>query len=213
MKANLVFGAHPDDEILGPGGTIASLSQQGEKVESILFTRGNRFPPWWDEKKLEKTREKESKNAAKILGISKTHFLGFRDAEIIKQVNDAIIEKIVKIIRKEEPERIFYHSKNDTHPDHVAVSTIVERALEKINPKPKCYSYEISNFVNFFERKDPKIFFDVTNTLDEKIAAIRAFQSQKLLMLPLIPIVFARAVSNGRKSGFRYAEKFTVTSF
>ncbi|MBR9678560.1 MAG: PIG-L family deacetylase [Nanoarchaeota archaeon] len=213
MKTNLILGAHPDDEILGVGGTAASLSQKGETVKSIVFSRGNKFPPWWNEEKLSKTRKEESRKAAKILGIKKTYFLGLKDMGLPKSMNEKIIKKVRRVIKKEKPDRLFYHSKNDTHPDHMAVNNIVKKALAKISQKPKCYTYETSSFISFFERKEPKIFFDITNTLDEKISALKAFESQKLIMLPLIPLTTWRAINFGRKAGFKYAERFNIATF
>lgn len=214
MNKNLIFGAHPDDEVLGPGGTAASLVMKGEVVKSVVFSQGNKWPPWRSDEDVGAARREESIRAGRVLGIEKAEFLGLGDMGLPKAMDDeGLIEKVRRIIERVNPHRVFYHSKNDTHPDHVAVNTIVSKALERVSCEPKCYTFEISNLVSFFERKDPKIFFDITQTLSRKIKAMRAFKSQKLIMLPLIPIILWRAYNYGRKAGFKYAERFSVAKF
>lgn len=204
----MIFAAHPDDEVLGAGGVIARLVSQGEEVIAVIFSYGERFPPWVSKEKLVRKRVKESKKADEILGTSKTIFLGFGDLEVSVSVNDRTIDKVTELLKLYNPKRVFYHSKNDSHPDHMAVNMIVTKSLEKSDLKPEEYEFEVSSIFNLFNRKSPSIIWDVSDTFKKKIKALKQFKSQFSLLDILIPIVIFKMIMNGRKYGFKYAEKY-----
>ncbi|MDD5417298.1 MAG: PIG-L family deacetylase [Candidatus Nanoarchaeia archaeon] len=204
----MVFAAHPDDEVLGCGGVIARLTEQGEKVISVIFSYGEKFPPWVSGEKLVRKRVRESKKADEILGTYKTIFMGFSDLEVANSVNEKTVEKVSGLIIEFNPEKIFYHSKNDTHPDHIAVNRIVDMALEKSKNNPERYEFEVSNMINLFNRNDATIIWDISDTFRKKIRALRQFKSQSVLLDLLVPIVIFKMMLNGKKYGFKYAEKY-----
>ena len=88
MKALFIF-AHPDDETLSSGGTIAKLFKKEVDVKLITLTKGESgecgTPPFCQQDEVGKTRENELRQAAKILGISKIYFLGYKDGFLIKK--------------------------------------------------------------------------------------------------------------------------------
>lgn len=203
----MVFAAHPDDEVLGPGGTIAKLAEKGKKIISVIFSYGSKFPPWEDEQKLIKIRVKESKKAGEIIGIKKTIFLGLKDTHIAEKAKE-VLPIIVKLLKETKPDMVFMHSKNDTHPDHVAVNEIVTRAMEKVKINPEIYVFEISSFVNIFSTKSVEIVWDISDVLDKKLKALREFKSQSLLLNIIVPIEIAECMIIGRRYGFKYGEHF-----
>lgn len=73
-KKVLVIAPHPDDEILGAGGTIAKRVNAGYKVYVCIVTKG--YPPLFDEAEIEKGRQEACK-AHRLLGVSETFFLDF----------------------------------------------------------------------------------------------------------------------------------------
>ena len=94
----LVIVAHPDDEVLGCGGSIASYADQGHSVASIIFTYGENSNLNESPKKLAKKRSKESIRAGKILGVKKMYFLGLPDNTLSEEIKDKdIIKKLMKI--------------------------------------------------------------------------------------------------------------------
>lgn len=127
MKILFIF-AHPDDETFSSGGTIAKLTQSGHMVKLITATRGEvgevGEPPVTTKDKLGKTREKELKNAAKVLGISRVFFLNFIDGTLHTLKEKELIKAIAPIVKKEKPDVIITFDKTgaSNHPDHIAIS-------------------------------------------------------------------------------------------
>ena len=106
MKIVFVF-AHPDDESFSSGGTIAKLAKKGEKVILITATRGEAGevgdPPLTTKENLGKTREKELRNAAKILGVRNIIFLNFIDGTLFRNLK-ALSKKVLSTLREENPD-------------------------------------------------------------------------------------------------------------
>lgn len=135
MKILFVF-AHPDDESFSSGGTIAKLVKSGEKVILVTATRGEAGevgdPPLTTKENLGKTREKELRKAAKILGIKKIIFFNFIDATLKNHIEE-LKKKIFSIFTKELPDFVvtFNRDGGSNHPDHKAVSNATTKAFEK----------------------------------------------------------------------------------
>ena len=79
MNKILILAPHPDDEVLGCGGTIKKYSNRGEEVYLCIVTEA--YTPDWSEEFL-RERPKEIEEANKLLGIKKTYFLGFPTAKL-----------------------------------------------------------------------------------------------------------------------------------
>ena len=117
----LAFGAHPDDVELGCGGTIAKEIANGKKVGIIDLTRGE-----LGTRGDSKTRDKESSDASKILGLEIRENLGFRDGFFI---NDEIHQlEVIKMIRKYKPEIVLCNAQDDRHIDHPKGAELVSDA-------------------------------------------------------------------------------------
>ena len=104
----LAFGAHPDDVELGCGGTIAKEIANGKKVGIIDLTRGE-----LGTRGDSKTRDIESSDASKILGLEIRENLGFRDGFFI---NDEIHQlEVIRMIRKYKPEIVLCNAQDETY--------------------------------------------------------------------------------------------------
>jgi len=142
MKTVFVF-AHPDDETFSSGGTILKLTSSNNIVNLICATKGEAGepgnPPITELKNLGKVREQELKNAAKILGIKKIHFLGLIDGTLHKIKTEKLVNLIFKILQKENPDIVitFDQTGGSNHPDHIAVSKATTLAFEKLLIKTK----------------------------------------------------------------------------
>lgn len=136
MKFLFIF-AHPDDESFSSGGTIAKLTANRHKVNLITATKGEAgevgTPPITTKENLGKTREEELRKAAKILGISNIHFLGFIDGTLRYIKNKKLEDKIYSILKKELPDVIVTFDKlgASNHPDHKAISRIVTNLFKE----------------------------------------------------------------------------------
>lgn len=139
--------AHPDDEILGPGATIAKYASAGVHIEWVLTTRGEagEIAPGIEAtaENLGQVREQEMHCAAHTLGIKKLHFLGYRDsgmagtaenqhpAAYINAPDDEVIAKLVAIMRNVRPHvaLTFEPYGGYGHPDHIAIHKHTHAAI------------------------------------------------------------------------------------
>ena len=143
----LGFYAHPDDEVLGIGGTLAQYSANGTTIEWVVATRGEAGeisdPTLATPENLGQVREQEMLCSAQTLGISHVTFLGYRDsgmegtvdnqhpAAYINADTDEVVAKLVAIIRRVRPHVIltFEPFGGYGHPDHIAIHKHTHLAL------------------------------------------------------------------------------------
>ena len=78
----MIICAHPDDEVLGMGGTIAKYASEGKRVVAVIFSYGENSHWWLKKKNTVEMRVAETKAAGKILGIHETIFLGLKDFDL-----------------------------------------------------------------------------------------------------------------------------------
>jgi LmbE family N-acetylglucosaminyl deacetylase len=146
--------AHPDDESLGMGGTLAKYAAEGIETYLVTATRGERG--WWGEEKdypglkvLGQTREAELRCAAQALGIREVYILNYIDGDLDKADAGEVIEKIVHHLRRMKPEVVVTFAPEGAygHPDHIAISQFATAAVvgaahgvsvagERSNPLP-----------------------------------------------------------------------------
>jgi LmbE family N-acetylglucosaminyl deacetylase len=123
----LVCVAHPDDEAIGVGGTIAKYAKEGEKVISIIFSLGEGSNPLLDPDYLTKRRQIESKKVGKLLGVKEVLFMGLSDIGFLKDISSEDVRNKFKIyLKKYKPELIFTHCLDDPHPHHRVISQLVK---------------------------------------------------------------------------------------
>jgi len=209
--AVLILVAHPDDEVLGAGGTIARYSNEGIDVITVIFSSGEGSHPWLKKHVTIETREKETEKVSSILGAKKIINLGLADGTIWRESKGKqIFEEIISIIKEYKPDKIFTHAVDDPHPDHHAVYRVINEVIKMVNYKGHFYSFEVWNPLNIMKRKMPKMYVDVSKTFKIKIKALKCFKSQKLFVFPLLPVTFLRAIVAGFYAHCRYAEAFYI---
>lgn len=137
FKANrmLAILAHPDDESFAVGGTLTKYAHQGIQVVLLTATRGEVGIPNVDPVTTGGIREKELLRAAKHLGIE-VYFLGYKDGDLSRTDPAKLMEHICGWIGLVQPQVILTFGPDGVsgHPDHVTVSRIVSRAVEKFFP-------------------------------------------------------------------------------
>ncbi|HTK11255.1 MAG TPA: PIG-L family deacetylase [Ktedonobacteraceae bacterium] len=128
--------AHPDDESLTCGGTLARYAHQGVETSLIFATRGERgwFGNWRDypgERALGSLRETEVRNASKELGVSRLDFLDYIDGDVDQANEHEIIAKIVRLLRQIRPHIVITFGPEGLygHPDHIAISQFTASAI------------------------------------------------------------------------------------
>ena len=135
LKLLAVF-AHPDDESMGMGGTLAKYSAEGVETSLVCASRGERgwFGPEEQNpgcERLGQIRTMELENAVKELGMKELHFLNYIDGDLDKAEPAEVIGKIVSHIRRIQPQVIvtFPPDGNYGHPDHIAIGQFTQAAI------------------------------------------------------------------------------------
>jgi bacillithiol biosynthesis deacetylase BshB1 len=225
----LAIGAHPDDVELGCGATIAKEIYKGKKVGIIDLTRGE-----LGTRGTAKTRDEESTEAAKILGVTLRTNMEFADGFFVNNKPHQI--ELIKIIRKYQPEIVLCNAIDDRHIDHGKGSKLVSDAcflsgLLKIDTKteddddwqepwrPK-HVYHYIQWKNI----EPDFVVDVSGFMNKKMEAVLAYKTQFFdahSKEPETPIssknftdsIEYRARDLGRLIGVEHGEGFTVERY
>ncbi|NET38664.1 MAG: PIG-L family deacetylase, partial [Cyanothece sp. SIO1E1] len=147
--------AHPDDESLGLGGTLAKYAAEGVEVSVLMATKGERgrFGTAAQSPGLDvvgKTRAEELLRACQVLGVQHVRFLGYIDGDLDQAPAEQIIEEIALHIRDLQPQVVLSFGPEGAygHPDHIAISQFTTAAIlkaamaefEALNSKPHAVS-------------------------------------------------------------------------
>lgn len=175
----LVVAAHQDDAEIGMGGTIVALRRRGTRVVILDLSDGEPTPFGSVE-----IRSKETKAASKILGVQERILLGLKNRELFDTVDGR--KRIAEVIREVRPTVVCAPYWEDAHPDHVQASTLVDAArfyskfvktdlkYEPWYPRRQLYFFSTHMRVKFV----PSFVFDISEHLESKMAAIKAYESQ-----------------------------------
>lgn len=205
MANILCIVAHPDDEIVGMGGTILKYLDEGKKVITIIFSYGQKSHPHIKEKIITKTRVIETKRLDAELD-RQSIFLGLTEGNIKEEAEKfEVTKKIAKLVRRYKPKKIFTHASKDPHRDHRAVNQIVEEAIEKINYKGDLLTFEVWNVT---DENLPTTYVDITPYFKQKLKLMKTYESQKHFMYLLLIPIMIRARKYGKKNKCKYAERF-----
>ncbi len=214
-KRVLVFGAHVDDEVIGPGGTIARLSRLGAEITVVTFTGGDADTgysrPEWKGKVGEMRRE-EARQIDAILGIRRRVFLGYPTQDVRNEIQ--AYQACVRLIRDVRPDVIFTHWNEDKHRDHRAVSTLVDEARWKAAENlmndfgdpwytPELFFFEIAELF-----PHPSLLVEITSTIEQKLAAMQAAVTQLEVLPGIRGLIQGMGMARGYGMGRQYAEAF-----
>ena len=174
----LAIAAHRDDVELTCGGTLIKAAKQGRKTAVVDLTAGE-----MGTRGDATSRADEAERAAVIMKLTARENLGLPDAAI---VNDpATRERVARAIRKFKPRIVIAPARQGRHPDHRTTSELVRDAcfvagLAKLAPDvPKHRPLKVVHCISFrqdFEK--PTFVVDISDEFEEKLAAIRCFESQ-----------------------------------
>lgn len=216
METVLVIAPHPDDEVLGCGGTIAKHVDQGDAVYVVIVTKG--MPPVFSPESVEKVRS-ECREADKFLGVKETVFLDFPAARMEEVPRHELNNAFVEIISKLKPDVVYLPHRGDMQLDH---KMTVDAAMVSLRPRYEhivrriyCYEtlsetgWDIPNTVNEFI---PNAYIDIGDYLDKKVSAMSMFTTQvtEFPNARSLEAIRALAVYRGTTVKMRAAEAFMV---
>jgi len=202
----LIFCAHSDDEAIGMGGTIVKYVSERKKVIKVVFSHGEKSIPHFQERIVKRARTKETKDASAFIGIKETINLGLADSKLKKEVKKkGVRTKILEILKKYKPEKIYIPSALDIHPDHQAVHKKVLNVVDEQLIDYQVYAYEVWNIMN---ENHPSTYVDISPYIKQKMDYIKRFKSQWMYMFTLYLPSYLRAKKYGRKIKVKFAEKF-----
>jgi len=203
----LVIAPHPDDEVIGCGGAIWLRVQRRERVSVVFLTSGELGLKHLPREKAWKIREAEARNAAKILGLGRLHFLRQPDW-MLADHTAATAEALRPVLVEERPDVIYLPHPNDGHPDHQASFPILRAALKRCRQlKPELLAYEI-----WVSLAAHDVVVDISKAMPRKLHALHAHRSQ-LGEFDYVKAVTGLNQFRGALAGkCRFAEVFQILS-
>jgi LmbE family N-acetylglucosaminyl deacetylase len=183
----LIIAAHPDDEVLGCGGTIAKLINQGFKAHVAFMADGvssRNIDQIVHEEDLH-IRRLAAQKACEILGVTSVSFGNFPDNRMDEVALLDIIRLIEKLIAEHRPDTVFTHHAGDVNVDHSRTHKAVVTACR---PQPghsvkTLLSFEIPSSTEWQLSGSapaflPNWFVDISDTLVLKLNAIKAYDAE-----------------------------------
>lgn len=178
----LVISAHPDDEVIGAGGTIARHVDHGDVVYWCVVTQA--YNPPWSKEYLETARQ-QVYEVQKVLGIKEVFFCGFPTVKLNTVPYVEISSALQGVVDQVQPEVVYTTPGNDINLDHRIVyeCTLVATRPLPGSPVKRLLSYEIgagprhgltsgeSGFV-------PNVFVDISQYMDKKLEAMSCYKSE-----------------------------------
>ena len=174
MKNILVISPHPDDESIGCGGTLRKHILEGDTVEVIFITSGEKGGHGMSEKEMCKIREKESRSATDILQIQVINF--WREPDGAFRATEKNVNRLIEKIKTFQPEIIYAPHENEEHPDHREAALLVSRAYQLLPAtveKPIVWLYEVWTPIQKMDH-----IVDISPYVEIKRKAILAYESQ-----------------------------------
>lgn len=182
-KRILVFAPHPDDEILGVGGTIAREIKDGNDVYICIVTKG--MPPVFKDELRNQQNQDDAKRCHQFIGIKKTFFLDFPAADLESVKRFELNGRIMDVVKEVCPDEAYIPHIGDMQKDH---QIVVDACMVALRPKyfpqvKKIMAYETLsetdwNLPNVANAFIPNVFVNIEDTLEIKKEALSFFSLQ-----------------------------------
>lgn len=220
MKARVLsVAAHPDDEVLGIGGTLARHAAAGGEVVSLILSEG-------EAAKLEDTarcadRRECARAAARVMGSRDVLFGHLDDQRFDAVPFIEVVKAIEQVVRAFKPEVVYTHHGGDANTDHQvafkatyaacrpmsSVGRSVRRLLCYETPSSTDQAPGLAQFAFI-----PNVYVDVESAWSQKIEALQCYASE-MLEWPhprSLKYIEALSVKRGGECGCRHAEAFVL---
>lgn len=212
----LIVAAHPDDELLGVGGTAARHIKQGDAVHTLILGQGLMSRDGTREDDLARLKE-AARKAADMIGVKKIYFQNFPDnAFDTVRVLD-IVKAVERHVAQVKPDVIYTHHAYDLNVDHQLTYQAVLTACRPCNPDcpSVIYTFETLSSTEWNSRDhqkqfQPNAYCDISETLETKINALKQYESEMRLFPHSRSFDGVRILAQyrGLESGLSAAEAF-----
>jgi LmbE family N-acetylglucosaminyl deacetylase len=178
----LVIAAHPDDEALGCGATMAWHADRGDSV-NVLFLADGETSRHDVTSHAIAARSAAARDAARILGARPPLSLSFPDQRLDSVPFLDIVQSLERVIAEIKPDTVYTHFPGDLNKDHAIVA---RAAMTACRPQPGApvkaiYAYEVLSATNWFDAAhqfSPQRTLDVISQWPRKMAALHAYQHE-----------------------------------
>lgn len=216
ITKTLVVAPHPDDEVLGVGGTLLRRKAEGVKVAWLIVTAIS-VQSGWSEEKV-KQRADEVKRVTEFFGFDEVFTLNFPTTQLDRVPMSDLVAGISNVFRSFEPEEVFVPHPSDVHTDHRMVFDAVASCTKWFRYPfiKRVLAYETLSETDFglgtVQGFRPNVFVDIEPFIDGKLRAMDIYASE----LGVFPFprsheaIRALAALRGAASGFMAAEAFEL---
>lgn len=213
----MVVAAHPDDEVLGCGGTIARHTSEGDEVYVVFMADGVNARVDSEPESVER-RNEAADNAARLLGVAELRFLGLPDNRLDGLPLLDVVQPLEAHVRAIQPELIYTHHHGDLNVDHRITHQAVMTACR---PQPgfcvkEIYAFEVLSSTEWqtpgYRTFDANVFVDISSYVETKRAALVSY-GEEMREEPhsrSIENVIRQAQLRGNAVGLDYAEAFML---
>ena len=218
----LVVAAHPDDEVLGCGATIARLAREGAEVYIAIMGEGitSRYQQreQADRKALETLRD-SSRRVAALLGAKDLFMHNLPDNRFDTVPLLDVVKIIEDLVKRVEPQVLYTHHGGDLNIDHAITARAVLTATRPVAgcPVRELLMFEVPSSTEWaFQRYEPvfrpTVFTDVHGTIDAKINAMELYEGEMRAFPHPRSALALRAIAQrwGSVVGVAYAEAFEL---
>lgn len=174
----LVIAAHPDDEVLGVGGSIARHTRRGDRVSVLIMTDGVTA-----RHSMVEPQKAAARNACRVLGVQDLHFVDLPDQRLDGLPLLDVIQPIAGAIKARRPQVVYTHHGGDANQDHrtVFAATLVAVRPFGDNPVKRVLSYAVATSTEWAPPFPawaflPNVYTDIQDTLEDKINAFEAYR-------------------------------------
>jgi LmbE family N-acetylglucosaminyl deacetylase len=184
----LVIAAHPDDEVLGCGGSIARWSREGSQVYIAILGEGetSRYDSrdQADPEVVQALQDK-SRQVADILGAGDIFQYSYPDNRFDTVPLLEIVKTVEELINRIQPKIVYTHHSGDLNIDHTITFRAVMTATRPMKGSPvrKLHAFEIPSstdwtFGGIVSTFNPNEFIDISSTLETKIKAMQCYENE-----------------------------------
>lgn len=212
----IAIAPHPDDEVLGIGGTLLRRKAEGAKI-AWLIVSGISVETGWPQQKV-KQRANEISQITEHFGFDEVFALNFPATQLDRVPINSLVSEISNVFRSFEPEEVYVPHPADVHTDHRIVFDAVASCTKwfRYPSVKRVLAYETLSETDFGLSTSqvfrPNVFVDIEPFLDDKLRAMDIYKSE----MGAFPFprsqeaIRALAVLRGAASGFKAAEAFEL---